>query len=279
MPRDLHRRRDAVLALAHANDAIAEGQVLTATRDVAEAIRLAPNLVPAAVMSARLDVAANKKRQASKTIRKAWDQAPHPDLAAAFAEIEPDETPALRLRRFKPLLGKHPGHPEVRMLEAELHLANEDFPAARTALGDLPEVAPTARGLTIMAAIERGQGAEDRVVRAWLARAVTAPRGYQWLCTVCGHVAAKWPPICETCGAFDTLEWVEVVQSESALAGPTQMLPLIVGALEDHRDTEEAETVEEVAEAEPEELTEADETPGAETEGEEEAEAAETARN
>ncbi len=220
VPRDLHKRRDAVLALAHARDALAEGQVATATRDVAEANRLAPGLVPAAVMAARLAVEADNKRQAVKAIRKAWDQAPHPDLAAAFASIEPDETPALRLRRFRPLLGKHPGHPEVKMLEAELHIANEDFPAARRALGDLAETAPTARSVTIMAAIERGEGSPDRVVRGWLARAITAPRGEQWLCSNCGHVHEDWRPVCANCESFDTLEWAQPRQSEAALAGP-----------------------------------------------------------
>lgn len=241
VPRDVHKRRDAVLALAHARDAMAEGQVVTATRDVAEANRLSPGLVPAAVMSARLAVEAGNKRQAVKAVRKAWDQAPHPDLAAAFAEIEPDETPALRLRRFRPLLGKHADHGEVKMLEAELHIANENFPEARRALGDLAETAPTARSVTIMAAIERGEGSPDRVVRGWLARAVTAPRGEQWLCSNCGHVHEDWRPVCANCESFDTLEWAQPRQSAAALAGPAQMLPLIVGALEDQRD--EAEEV------------------------------------
>lgn len=246
LPRDVHRRRDAVLALAHARDAMAEGQVVTATRDVAEANKLAPGLVPAAVMSARIDVEAGRKRQAVKTIRKAWDQAPHPDLAAAFALIEPDETPALRLRRFRPLFGKHPDHPEVKMLEAELHIANEDFPAARKALGDLAETDPTARSLTIMAAVERGEGAADRVVRAWLARAVTAPRGNQWKCSSCGHVHEEWTPVCRNCESFDTLEWAQPRQSEASLSGPSQMLPLIVGALEDRSDDDIAEVDESV---------------------------------
>jgi len=244
LPRDVHRRRDAVLALAHAREAMADGQVVTATRDAAEANRLAPGLVPAAVMSARLAVEAGSKRQAVKIVRKAWDQNAHPDLAAAFAEIEPDETPALRLRRFRPLLAKHAGEPEVKMLKAELHIANEDFPAARRALGDLAETAPTARSLTIMAAIERGEGSPDRVVRGWLVRAVTAPRGDQWMCGSCGHVHEDWRPVCAHCESFDTLEWAQAHQSQASLTGPTQMLPLIVGALEDQIDDDVVAVVE-----------------------------------
>ena len=99
-----------------------------------------------------------------------------------------------------------------------------------------------------MAAIERGAGAEDRVVRAWLAKAITAPRGMQWVCDACGHIHAEWRPVCSHCNSFDRLSWQEVTQSEAALMGPAQMLPLIVGALEDRRDdpgagAEDAEVV------------------------------------
>ena len=245
LPRDVHKRRDAVLALAHARDAMAEGKIAEAKRDAETAQRMAPGLVPAAVMAARLAIADGKVKQAEKIVKAAWATDPHPDLAAAFAEIAPGETPAERVKRFKPLIAKHPGHPEAKMLEAELQIAAEDFPAARRALGDLAETQPTARSLTIMAAIERGAGAEDRLVRAWLAKAVMAPRGMQWVCDGCGHIHAEWRPVCAHCGSFDRLSWQEVAQSDAALMGPAQMLPLIVCALEDGRaqDAEEAQTI------------------------------------
>jgi len=272
LPRDVHKRRDAVLALANARDAMAEGKIQDAARDANSANQMSPDLVPAAVMAARLAIADAKPRVATKILRKAWDADPHPDLAAAFAEIQPEETPAERLKRFKPWIAKHASHAEAKLLEAELQIAAEDFPAARRALGDLAETAPTARSLTIMAAIERGEGSEDRLVRTWLAKAVTAPRGAQWVCGNCGHVHADWQPICSQCESFDSLAWQEVEQSDAALTGATQMLPLIVGALEDKRG-EEAETP--PAEAQMTDVTEAElvdgdvdsetETPAADT--------------
>ena len=41
------------------------------------------------------------------------------------------------------------------------------------------------RALTIMAAIERGEGSSDEVVRGWLTKALPAPRGPQWVCDKC----------------------------------------------------------------------------------------------
>ncbi|MBF9030637.1 tetratricopeptide repeat protein [Rhodobacterales bacterium HKCCE3408] len=257
LPRDVHRRRDAVLALAHARDALADGKIETARAEAYEANRLSPDLVPAAVMAARMAVEEGKPKGAGKILRKAWDAAPHPDIAAAFAAIEPNETPKARLARFRPLLARHPNDPETRLLHAELLIAADDFARARTALGDLHETRADARTLTLMAAIERGEGGEDRHVRAWLAKAVTASRGPQWMCTACGHVHADWQPICENCERFDTLAWEEPKQSAAALSSAAHMLPLIVGALEDRSapdDAEDAEIVEDgedAAETEP----------------------------
>jgi HemY protein len=119
---------------------------------------------------------------------------------------------------------------ESRLLEAELALAAEDFPAARKALGELAETEPTTRSLALMAAIERGQGAPDAVVRGWLAKALNASRGPQWVCGKCTHIHAAWAPVCENCGAFDTLDWQTPVHAGDAGLADSALLPLIVGA-------------------------------------------------
>jgi len=169
-------------------------------------------------------------------IRKAWDVRPHPDLAAVFAEIEPDETPHERLKRFIKLLKARPDDRETKLVEAELQIAAEDFPAARRALSDLAETDPDARVLTIMAAIERGEGASDAVVKGWLARALSAPRGPQWVCERCHHIHAEWVPACEYCQSFDTLSWTAPPPSTVSSATGVEMLPLIIGAIEDRSD-------------------------------------------
>lgn len=235
LPRDVHKRRDAVLALSQAREVIAEGNSIEAREAAIEANRLSPDLIPAAVMAAHGYIDQGKPRYAARVLTKAWSVQPHPDLAAAFAAIEPDEKPAARHKRFQALLKSRPDHPETKMLKAELLIAEEDFPGARRALGDLVESDPTARSVTLMAAIERGEGASDTVVKGWLARALTVPRGPAWICNNCHHIHSDWKPICENCHSFDTLEWKVPPTSEVALPGGVSMLPLIVGALEEGR--------------------------------------------
>lgn len=230
IPRDVHKRREAVLALSQAAEVIDEENSIEKREIAIEANRLSPDLVPAAAMAAREYIVQTKPKLAVRVIKKAWESQPHPDLAAAFSEIEPNETPQERLKRFAQLAKLNPEHVESRLMMAELNLAAEDFPEARRALGDIVENNPDARALTIMAAIERGEGSSDEVVRGWLAKALSAPRGPQWVCDKCNTVHSEWVPVCSSCDALDTLSWREAPQNEMQTSTGIEMLPLLMGA-------------------------------------------------
>ena len=232
LPRDVHRRRDAVLALGEAKAIVEDGKTIEAREASIMANKLSPDLVPAAVMAAKSYVEQGQKKFAQRVLSKAWNVRPHPDLAAAFAAIEPDEAPADRLRRFQVLTRQHVGSPETRMLLAELHIGAEHFADARSAIGDLAETEPTTRSLSIMAAIERGEGAPDEDVKAYLSRAVSASRGPQWVCDSCQHMPGAWMPVCPNCGAFDSLSWKVPPKSEETTAAGSGVLPLAMGESE-----------------------------------------------
>lgn len=228
LPRDVHKRRDALLALQEAKEVFAEGNSIEAREAAIAANKASPDLIPAAVMAARGYAAKGEPKSAVRVLRKAWEVQPHPDLAAAFAGMVPEETPNERLARFETLLKANPGAEETALTRAELLIAAEDFPGARRVMGDLAERHPTARTLTLMAAIARGEGADEAEVRGWLTRAVSASRGPQWICDKCQTVAADWTPVCPACGGFDTLSWREAPDSPPLPHG-AEMLPLIVG--------------------------------------------------
>ncbi|WBU53533.1 heme biosynthesis protein HemY [Paracoccus sp. SCSIO 75233] len=230
LPQDVHIRRDAVLALQEARDVLSKGNSVSAREAAISAAKASPDLIPAVVLAARTQLAQQDTRGAERLLEKAWSVRPHPDLAAAYAEIKPDETPQQRLRRFESLMKRKPDDLETRLLRAELLLANEDFPGARRALGDLAETHPTTRTLSIMAAIERGEGGDDAAVRAWLVKAMNASRGPQWVCDKCEHIMEDWAPVCENCSGFDTLSWREPAQKRSTnVAGGAELLPLLIG--------------------------------------------------
>jgi HemY protein len=263
LPRDVHKRRDAVLALSEAKGILDDGKTIESQEAAISANKSSPDLIPAAAMAARSHIAQGRPKYAVRILKTAWQAHPHPDLAKAFAEIEPNETPEARLKRFRQLTAIRPEHRETKLLLAELALAAEDFPEARRSLGDLTETEPDTRVLAIAAAIERGEGASDAVVRGWLARALTAPRGPQWVCDNCKTIHAEWVPVCSNCQSFDTLSWTRPPQSDSVLPAGAEMLPLIVGAIEDKSAL--AELAEDVEILDPEPLPEEPSTPKADS--------------
>lgn len=227
LPKDVYRRRDAVLALQQARTVMDEEASIEAREAAIEANRLSPDLIPAAAMAARGYLAKGDRKNATRVLKKAWEVLPHPDLAAAFAEIEPDETPQDRLKRFRTLTNARPDADESKMLLAELLVAAEDFPAARRALDDVATRAPTQRSLAILAAIARGEGAEDSIVRDLVARAIAAPRGPQWVCDKCHAIHDGWQPVCDNCGSFDTLSWKTPPATATTSPVLAELLPLM----------------------------------------------------
>ena len=237
LPRDVHKRREANLAVSEAKGVMDDGSSMESREAAIEANRLSPDLIPAAVMAADAQTEANSPRKATRLILKAWSVHPHPDLAAAFARIAPEESPAERVKRFQKLIDKQPDHPESQMLKAELLIAAEDFPEARRAMGDLADNEPDARVLTIMAAIAKGEGADDATIRGWMAKAVTAPRAPSWVCDNCHNVQSEWTPVCGNCTSFDTLSWTRPPAQATTSPTGVEMLPLIVGEGEPDTDT------------------------------------------
>ena len=69
-------------------------------------------------------------------------------------------------------------------------------------------------------------------MRGYLARALTASRGPQWVCDKCHNVMADWSPTCDSCSSFDTLTWREPdsIRPVATATRGAEMLPLLVGA-------------------------------------------------
>ena len=115
LPRDVHKRRDAVLALSEAKGVLDEGKTIEAQEAAIAANKSSPDLIPAAAMAARSYIAQGRQKYAVRILKKAWQVQPHPDLASAFAEIEPNESAEARLKRFRQLTVLRPEHRETQI--------------------------------------------------------------------------------------------------------------------------------------------------------------------
>ena len=211
-----YRRQRAVLLTARAL-ATEESDREAAKNDALEAVKLAPTLVPAAALAARLLAAGGYLRKANRIIDTAWRANPHPELAQSFAELRASESARDRLKRIDALAKRAPGNVEGALAVARAAIDAREFARARAALAPYLD-APTKRVAVLMAALERAEGDEGRA-REWLARAVNAAPDPAW--TADGYVSDRWLPLSPVTGRLDAFEW------RVPLTGMTSAAPVI----------------------------------------------------
>src|SRR5262245_18010699 len=207
--RRTYRRQRAVLLTAQAR-ALVDTDRARASALAREAAKLAPDLVPAAALAARLLGAAGERRKAARTIERAWQVNPHPDLAAAYVGLRAGDSARQRLSRVEALAAKGPSDAESALAVARAALDAQEFAVARTALAPYT-AAPRRRVAALMAELEMAQGDEGRA-REWMARALNARRDPAW--TADAFVSEHWLPISPVSGRLDAFEWKDPLAGE-----------------------------------------------------------------
>ncbi|RXH00729.1 heme biosynthesis HemY N-terminal domain-containing protein [Bradyrhizobium zhanjiangense] len=216
-----YRRQRGVLLTARALE------LETMDRDVAresvmEAIKLAPTLVPAAVLAAKFESEAHQVRRAMKLVEAAWLTNPHPDLADAYAHVKLGDSARQRLQRVETLAAKTPAD-KAGQIEGQLAIARaaidaSEFARAREALAPYVND-PTQRVALLMAEIERTEHGDGGRARAWTLRAVRARHDPAW--TADGYVSDRWRPVSPVTGRLDAFQWQTPVASLPSDKGAT----------------------------------------------------------
>jgi HemY protein len=198
-----YRRQRGVLLTARALELESVDRDLS--RDsVMEAIKLAPTLVPAAVLASKYQSEAHQVRRSMRIVEAAWLAQPHPDLADAYAHVKLGDSARQRLVRMETLAAKAPGHLESALAVARAAVDATEFARAREALA--PFVAsPTQRVAMLMAEIERTEHGDSGRARAWTLRAVRALHDPVW--TADGYVSDRWRPVSPVSGRLDAFQW------------------------------------------------------------------------
>lgn len=216
-----YRRQRGVLLAARALE------LETMDRDVAresvmEAVKLAPTLVPAAVLAAKFESEAHQVRRAMKLVEAAWLANPHPDLADAYAHVKLGDSARQRLQRVETLAAKTPadkaGHVEGQLAIARAAIDASEFARAREVLSPYVND-PTQRVALLMAELERTEHGDGGRARAWTLRAVRARHDPAW--TADGYVSDHWHPVSPVTGRLDAFQWQTPVASLPSDKGAT----------------------------------------------------------
>ncbi len=128
-----YRRQRGVLLTARALELEKVDRDLS--RDsVMEAVKLAPTLVPAAVLASKYQSEAHQVRRSMRIVEAAWLAHPHPDLADAYAHVKLGDSARQRLVRVETLAAKAPGHLEGALAVARAAIDASEFARAREVL-------------------------------------------------------------------------------------------------------------------------------------------------
>jgi HemY protein len=176
----------------------------TSRESVMEAVKLAPTLVPAAVLAAKFESEAHQVRRAMRIAETAWLAEPHPDLADAYAHVRLGDSARQRLVRVETLAAKKPGHIEGALAIARAAIDASEFARAREALKPFIDQ-PTQRVAMLMSEIERTEHGDSGRARAWTLRAVRARHDPVW--TADGYVSDRWRPVSPVTGRIDAFRW------------------------------------------------------------------------
>ncbi|MBS0533851.1 MAG: heme biosynthesis protein HemY [Proteobacteria bacterium] len=229
LAKDDYRRKRAVLLTAQAL-ALQDSDREAARVAALDALKLAPGLVPAAVLAGRRLAEAGDTRRAGKVLTAAWRLNPHPDLAEAYADIRPGDTARARLTRMQSLADKSPEDPsavrEGAIAVARAAIDAREFKIARDALAPYL-VAPSKRIATLMAELEEAEHGDVGRVREWLGRAMRAAPDPVW--TADGVVSDRWRPVSPG-GRLDGYEWrvplSEIGSTHPVVDAPPPPLPV-----------------------------------------------------
>jgi HemY protein len=198
------RRRRAVLLTAQAQ-ALEDDAPDKALELALEAHGLARDLVPAAAVAGRILASRGRTPKAARVLLRTWRQAPHPDLAVAYAYARPGDSPRDRLDRVRHLARLTPNHPEALIAVATGAIEAHAWDEAREALKPLLEGRLTARVCALMARIEGEQYRDSGRVREWLGRAAGAGRDPAWIAD--GVAYPRWSPVSPATGQLDAMRW------------------------------------------------------------------------
>lgn len=207
-------RKRAVLLTARAMDHF-DADPASARDDGLAAIKLAPGLVPAAMIAAKALFREDNLRKGSKILETIWKDTPHPDVADLYVRARLGDSVSDRLKRAQRLESLKPHNAESLFAVARAALDAKRYDLARQKAAAAARLQPREGVFLLLADIEEAETGDQGRIRHWLSQALRAPRDPAW--TADGYVSDTWEPVSPVSGTLDAFEWKVPLEQ---LSGP-----------------------------------------------------------
>jgi HemY protein len=197
-------RLKAVLLTAKAGDQL-EGDPKGARDNATAALKLARDLVPAAIIAAKAYLREENIRKAASILEASWKLGPHPETARTYIRARSGDSTIDRLKRADKLEALRPNNVESLLAVAQAALDAQEFAKARAKAEAAARMAPREAAYLLLADIEEAHTGDQGRVRHWMAQALRAPRDPAWVAD--GFVSEKWLAVSPITGRLDAFEW------------------------------------------------------------------------
>ena len=169
LPKPEAEHRRAEVLLQRARQERERGRPDQALRDAKAALKLEPDLVPAAVFLAEMQGASGGTGRALKTLERTWAKKPDPALAEQARNLLKGEKPLELYRKIQKLVSGNPRNLEAALALAETALEAKLWGEARRHLAPYAEEAePPRRVCVLMAEMEEAEHGDLEAARDWL---------------------------------------------------------------------------------------------------------------
>ncbi|WOC16294.1 heme biosynthesis protein HemY [Pseudochrobactrum sp. MP213Fo] len=265
-------KRDRAALLSAQAMALFDSDPVAARQASAEAYKLEPDFIPAALIAARCLLRDGNIRKGNRILEAAWKREPNPEIADIYVHGRSGDTALDRLKKARHLAALRMNNASSCLIVAQAALDAGELTLARDNAEAALKLNPRRSVYLLMADIEEAQTGEQGRVREWLARALKAPRDPAW--TADGVVSSQWAPVSPVTGRLNAFEW-KVPLAEMEVSGapvldnldlfedspvaskskmpvslqPTSLpvVPVVIDAKHARDDIEEAETLPAVA--------------------------------
>ncbi len=160
----------ARLLLTRADQAAEAGDRTGADELIRRAYDESGSFIPAIVAHARALLRQGKPKPAAKVLEQAWRRTQHADLARAYADLAPAESPTERFQRFQKLADMAEGL-ENDLTLAAAAIAAREWTVARPRLERWVEKQPGVRLFRLLALLAEGESGDYAAAQDWRAKA------------------------------------------------------------------------------------------------------------
>ncbi|MDD3287901.1 MAG: heme biosynthesis HemY N-terminal domain-containing protein [Alphaproteobacteria bacterium] len=202
-------RHLAALLMANALAAKQDGNLDKVVQLSEQALKLAPNWLPAVLLLAQHQSLTGHVRSAMRLIERNWARNPHPELATLYRGMGKEHNdPLIGYKQVEKLTKENASNTVSQFALAEAAFAADLWGAARRHLLAIASRKDATQGVfRLLAKLERRETGDERATARWLMRVSEALPDPRWLCQSCGGSNATWQPTCPHCGAFNALSW------------------------------------------------------------------------